>query len=100
DPAEVAADCGKVVVGEMNWASGEFLARLDGLVMKEGYGCDVEYLTAGTMPQITSMNEKGTPDIASEMWANAAAVAIMRRSRKSAWSSLTRIQSLEQAKVG
>ena len=76
DPAEVAADCGKVVVGEMNWASGEFLARLDGLVMKEGYGCDVEYLTAGTMPQITSMNEKGTPDIASEMWANAAAVAI------------------------
>ena len=72
----VAADCGKVVIGEMNWASGEFLARLDGLVMAEGYGCDVEYLTAGTMPQITSMTEKGTPDIASELWANAAAVAI------------------------
>ena len=30
-----AADCGKVVIGEMNWASGEFLARLDGFVMKE-----------------------------------------------------------------
>ena len=72
----LAADCGKVVIGEMNWASGEFLARLDGLVMAEGYGCDVEYLTAGTMPQITSMTEKGTPDIASELWANAAAVAI------------------------
>ena len=71
-----AADCGKVVIGEMNWASGEFLARLDGFIMSEGYQCDVEYLTAGTMPQITSMNEKGTPDIASEMWANAAAVAI------------------------
>ena len=71
-----ASDCGKVVIGEMNWASGEFLARLDGFIMKEGYQCDVEYLTAGTMPQITSMNEKGTPDIASEMWANAAAVAI------------------------
>jgi glycine betaine/proline transport system substrate-binding protein len=28
------------------------------------------------MPQITSMTEKGTPDIASELWANAAAVAI------------------------
>jgi glycine betaine/proline transport system substrate-binding protein len=60
----------------MNWASGEFLARLDGLIMSEGYQCDVEYLTAGTMPQITSMTEKGTPDIASELWANAAAVAI------------------------
>jgi len=46
------------------------------LIMSEGYQCDVEYLTAGTMPQITSMTEKGTPDIASELWANAAAVAI------------------------
>ena len=71
-----AADCGKVVIGEMNWASGEFLARLDGLIMKEGYGCEVEYLTAGTMPQITSMTEKGSPHIASELWANAAAVVI------------------------
>ena len=55
-----AADCGKIVIGEMNWASGEFLARLDGLIMSEGYQCDVEYLTAGTMPQITSMNETNT----------------------------------------
>ena len=36
-----AADCGDVVIGEMNWASGEFLARLDGFILKEGYGCDV-----------------------------------------------------------
>ncbi len=70
------ASCGDVVIGEMNWASGEFLARLDGFIMDEGYKCNVEYLTAGTMPQITSMNEKGTPDIASELWANAAANAI------------------------
>ena len=70
------APCGDVVIGEMNWASGEFLARVDGFIMGEGYKCNVEYLTAGTMPQITSMTEKGTPDIASELWANAAAVAI------------------------
>jgi len=66
----LASDCEKVVIGEMNWASGEFLARLDGFILSEGYGCDVEYLTAGTVPQITSMNEKGTPDFASELWAN------------------------------
>ena len=70
------APCGDVVIGEMNWASGEFLARVDGFIMGEGYKCNVEYLTAGTVPQITSMTEKGTPDIASELWANAAAVAI------------------------
>lgn len=67
----LAADCGKVVIGEMNWASGEFLARLDGMILEEGYGCEVDYLTAGTVPQITSMNEKGTPTFASEVWANA-----------------------------
>ena len=66
----LASDCEKVVIGEMNWASGEFLARLDGFILSEGYGCDVEYLTAGTIPAITSMDEKGTPDFASEMWAN------------------------------
>ena len=70
------SSCGDVVIGEMNWASGEFLAQLDGFIMTEGYQCNVEYLTAGTMPQITSMTEKGTPDIASELWANAAALAI------------------------
>lgn len=70
------AACGDVVIGEMNWASGEFLAQLDGFIMTEGYQCNVEYLTAGTMPQITSMTEKGTPDLASELWANAAAIAI------------------------
>ena len=70
------SSCGDVVIGEMNWASGEFLAQLDGFIMTEGYQCNVEYLTAGTMPQITSMTEKGTPDIASELWANAAAIAI------------------------
>ncbi len=71
-----AADCGKVVIGEMNWASGEFLARLDGFILSEGYGCDVEYLTAGTVPQITSMNEKGVPHFASELWANASKTLI------------------------
>ena len=71
-----ADECGDIVIGEMNWASGEFLARLDGFILKEGYGCDVSYLTAGTTPQITSMNEKGTPDFASEVWANASKTLI------------------------
>jgi ABC-type proline/glycine betaine transport systems, periplasmic components len=66
----LASDCEKVVIGEMKWASGEFLARLDGFILSEGYGCDVEYLTAGTIPAITSMDEKVTPDLVSEMWAN------------------------------
>ena len=72
----LAEECGKIIIGEMNWASGEFLAQLDGLILSEGYGWEVEYLTAGTVPQITSMNEKGKPHFASEVWANASKALI------------------------
>ena len=74
----------------MNWASGEFW-RGWMIHRSEGYRCDVEY-RSGTMPQITSMNEKGTPDIASEMWANAAAVAIDAAVKENVWSNLTHHQ--------
>jgi glycine betaine/proline transport system substrate-binding protein len=85
-----AADCGKVVIGEMNWASGEFLARLDGFILSEGYGCEVEYLTAGTVPQITSMNEKGTPDFASELWANSAVDLLKQASKEGRLTKLNK----------
>ena len=73
---EVTDQCGDIVIGEMDWASGEFLARVDGMILSQGYGCNISYLTAGTVPQITSMNEKGTPTFASEVWANASKTLI------------------------
>ncbi len=39
-----AADCGTVTIAEMNWASAEFAANLDKIILEEGYGCNVELI--------------------------------------------------------
>jgi glycine betaine/proline transport system substrate-binding protein len=67
------AACGKVSIAEMNWASAELMANVDKIILEKGYGCEVELVAGATMPTFTSMNEKGVPDVAPELWANAVA---------------------------
>ena len=74
--AEVA--CGKVTIAEMNWASAELMANVDKIILENGYGCEVELVGGATMPTFTSMNEKGAPDVAPELWANAVAVPLKK----------------------
>lgn len=62
------ADCGRVTVASMNWQSAEVLAEIDKAVLSEGYGCEVELVPGDTMPTLTSMIEKGQPDVAPEAW--------------------------------
>ena len=64
--ADVA--CGKVTIAEMNWASAELMANVDKIILENGYGCTVELVSGATMPTFTSMNEKGSPDVAPELW--------------------------------
>ena len=63
--------CGKVTIAEMNWASAELMANVDKIILEKGYDCEVELVAGATMPTFTSMNEKGMPDIAPELWSNA-----------------------------
>ena len=63
--------CGKLVIAEQNWASAELMANVDKIILEEGYGCEVELVPGATMPTFTSMNDKGTPDMNPEQWANA-----------------------------
>ncbi|HKK30551.1 MAG TPA: ABC transporter substrate-binding protein [Alphaproteobacteria bacterium] len=72
------ADCGRVTIADMNWASAEFAAYVDKIVLEEGYGCNVELVPGDTMPTSTSMMEKGEPDIAPELWVNAVKTALDR----------------------
>ena len=65
------ADCGKLVIAEQNWASAELMANVDKIILEKGYGCEVELVPGATMPTFTSMNDKGTPDMNPEQWANA-----------------------------
>ena len=70
---QAAADghCGSLTMAEMNWASAELMANVDKIILEEGYGCEVELVAGATMPTFTSMNEKGEPDVAGELWINA-----------------------------
>jgi len=64
------AECGRVTVASMNWQSAEVLAEIDKVVLSKGYGCEVETVLGDTMPTLTSMMEKGQPDVAPEAWVN------------------------------
>ncbi len=66
-----AAECGRVTIANMNWQSAEVLAAIDKFILANGYGCEAEIIAGDTMPTFTSMNEKGQPDLVSELWINA-----------------------------
>ena len=67
----IAAKCGDVQMAEWNWASGELMANVDKIILEEGYGCDVTMVPGATTTTFASMNEKGQPDVAGELWINA-----------------------------
>ena len=64
-----AASCGKITIADMNWASASFMAHVDKNILT-AMGCEVELVAGSTMPTWTSMNEKGEPDVAPELWVN------------------------------
>ncbi|WP_307235247.1 ABC transporter substrate-binding protein [Pararhizobium capsulatum] len=63
-----AAECGSITIASMNWQSAEVISNLDKIILNEGYGCSAEITVGDTVPTITSMAEKGEPDIAPEAW--------------------------------
>ena len=76
--ANAQAGCGKVTIAEMNWASAQLMANVDKIFLEKGYGCEVELVSGATMPTFTSMNEKGQPDVAPELWANAVRIPLKK----------------------
>lgn len=69
--AAAAQECGALTMAEMNWASAELMANVDAIILEAGYGCDVELIPGATQTTFASMNEKGEPDVAGELWINA-----------------------------
>jgi glycine betaine/proline transport system substrate-binding protein len=63
--------CGEITIAEMDWASAELIANIDKVILEEGYGCSVELIPGATMTTFASMDTKGVPDVAPELWANA-----------------------------
>ena len=71
---QTMAQCGTVTIAEMNWATAEFAANLDKIILTEGYGCNVELVPGATNTTFASMEAKGQPDIAPEFWGNSVSV--------------------------
>lgn len=69
--ASADGHCGSLTIAEMNWASAEFIANLDKIVLESGFGCEIELIPGATMTTFASMDSKGVPDVAPELWANA-----------------------------
>jgi glycine betaine/proline transport system substrate-binding protein len=65
------SNCGDIKIAEMTWASAQLMANIDKIVLGEGYGCSASIVPGDTNPTFASMNTKGVPDIAPEMWINA-----------------------------
>lgn len=67
-PVAHAGACGRVTIASFNVQSAEILANLDKIILEKGYGCQTELTVGDTVPTITSMVEKGAPDITPEAW--------------------------------
>lgn len=65
-----AKDCGDVTISEMNWPSAEFIANLDKIILQQAFGCHVQLLPGATVTTFASMESRGVPDIAPELWTN------------------------------
>lgn len=64
------ADCGKVSITEMNWASSAVVTEVSKFLMEQGYGCKVTKVPSATVTAAASLAENGKPDIVTEMWYN------------------------------
>ena len=71
------AACGEVTIAEMNWASAEFMANVDKIILEAGYGCSVELIPGATLTTFASMDTKGVPDVAPELWTQAVEVPLL-----------------------
>ena len=65
------ASCGSITMADMNWPSATLMANVDKIILEEGYGCEIELVAGATTTTFASMNEKGQPDVAAELWINA-----------------------------
>jgi len=64
------AQCGKVSITEMNWASSQIITEVSKFLMEQGYGCEIEKVPSATMTSVASLAENGEPDIVTELWLN------------------------------
>jgi len=61
-----SAACGDVTLAAFSWQSSEAMTYVDQFILNNGYGCNATVVAGDTVPTITSLIEKGQPDVISE----------------------------------
>ena len=74
-PEKKIAACGSFQMSDMNWPSATLMANVDKIILEEGYGCKIEMIPGATTATFATMNEKGEPHVAAELWTNAVSVS-------------------------
>lgn len=60
------AECGDITLSAFSWQSSEAMTYVDQMILNNGYGCNASVVAGDTVPTITSLIEKGQPDVVSE----------------------------------
>ena len=68
----IASNC-EFQMADMNWPSATLMANVDKFILEEGYDCKIELVPGATTATFITMNEKGKPHVAPELWTNAIA---------------------------
>lgn len=73
----IASNC-EFQMADMNWPSATLMANVDKFILEEGYGCRVELIPGATTATFVTMNEKGRPQVAPELWTNSVAEPLQK----------------------
>lgn len=64
------SSCGSITIAQFSWASAEIAVHTQDLILRKGYGCEPELVQGNPLSTITSMAERGEPDIAPDVYLN------------------------------
>ena len=60
--------CGRVRIADLPWPSAALTARIQKIILDEGYGCATELLPSDAHGALDGMSQGDGPDIAPEVW--------------------------------
>ncbi len=87
------AECGKVSMTEMNWASSQIITSTAKFLMEQGYGCKVDLVPSATTTSVASLAENNEPNIVTELWLNSTGDAYAKLEKAGKVARLTEVLS-------
>lgn len=68
--------CGRITIAQFSWASSAISSHVQEIILREGYGCQPELIQGNPLSTITSMSERGEPDVAPDVYMNSVSASV------------------------